>query len=126
LDAFSLIRLDGWPDFWSVNGHIDPDIQKVQANVKFAEPPHLFRNLGKGKFAEVTKSAGVGFATARVGRSVAYADVYDNGRLDILMSTNGGPVSLSRMRRWTGESQLAREIGWNEVESRWNWSRCSA
>ena len=34
------------------------------------------------------------FAAARVGRSVAYADVYNNGRLDILMSTNGGPVSL--------------------------------
>jgi enediyne biosynthesis protein E4 len=66
----------------------------VQANVKFQEPPHLFRNLGKGKFAEVTKSAGEAFAAARVGRSVAYADVYNNGRLDILMSTNGGPVSL--------------------------------
>jgi len=74
--------------------HIDPDIQKVQANVKYAEPPHLFRNLGKGKFAEVTKTAGAAFATARVGRSVAYADVFNNGRLDILMSTNGGPVSL--------------------------------
>ena len=86
--------LDGWPDILVVNGHIDPDIQKVQANVKYAEPPHLFRNLGKGKFAEVTKTAGAAFATARVGRSVAYADVYDNGRLDILMSTNGGPVSL--------------------------------
>jgi hypothetical protein len=86
--------LDGWPDILVVNGHIDPDIQKVQANVKYAEPPHLFRNLGKGKFAEVTKTAGAAFATARVGRSVAYAGVYNNGRLDILMSTNGGPVSL--------------------------------
>jgi len=86
--------LDGWPDILVVNGHIDPDIQKVQANVKFAEPPHLFRNLGKGKFAEVTKTAGAAFAVPRVGRSAAYADVYNNGRLDILMSTNGGPVSL--------------------------------
>jgi enediyne biosynthesis protein E4 len=86
--------LDGWPDILVVNGHIDPDIQKVQANVRYAEPPHLFRNLGKGKFAEVTKTAGAAFATPRVGRSVAYADVYNNGRLDILMSTNGGPVSL--------------------------------
>jgi hypothetical protein len=85
---------DGWPDILVVNGHIDPDIQKVQANVKYAEPPHLFRNLGKGKFAEVTKTAGAAFATPRVGRSLAYADVYNNGRLDILMSTNGGPVSL--------------------------------
>jgi len=37
-------------------------------NLKYAEPPHLFRNLGKGKFAEVTKSAGAEFAAARVGR----------------------------------------------------------
>jgi hypothetical protein len=88
--------LDGWPDILVTNGHIDPDIQKVQVNVKFAEPPHLFRNLGEGKFAEVTKSAGAEFAAARVGRSAAYADVFNDGRLDILLSTNGGAVHLFR------------------------------
>jgi hypothetical protein len=88
--------LDGWPDIFVVNGHIDPDIQKVQVNVKFAEPPHLFHNLGKGTFAEVTKSAGAEFAVARVGRSAAYADVFNDGRLDVLLSTNGGAVHLFR------------------------------
>ena len=88
--------LDGWQDILVVNGHIDPDIQKVQANVKFAEPPHLFHNQGKGKFVEATKSAGASFASARVGRSVAYADVFNYGRLDVLLSTNGGPVYLFR------------------------------
>jgi hypothetical protein len=88
--------LDGWPDILVVNGHIDPDIQKVQVNVKYAEPPHLFRNMGKGKFAEVTKSAGAEFAAARVGRSAAYADVFNDGRLDVLLSTNGGAPHLFR------------------------------
>jgi enediyne biosynthesis protein E4 len=88
--------LDGWQDILVVNGHIDPDIQKVQANVKFAEAPHLFHNEGRGKFVEATKTAGASFAAARVGRSVAYADVFNNGRLDVLLSTNGGPVYLFR------------------------------
>ncbi len=86
--------LDGWPDILVANGHIDGDIQRVQPNVKYAMPPHIFRNLGKGKFQEVTKSLGASFATPRVGRGAAYADINNNGRLDLLLSTNGGPVYL--------------------------------
>jgi hypothetical protein len=52
--------------------------------------------LGRGKFAEVTKSAGAEFAAARVGRAVAYADVFNNGRLDVLFTTNGGAPKLFR------------------------------
>jgi hypothetical protein len=88
--------LDGWPDIFIANGHIDPEIQKVQANVKYAMPPHLFRNLGKGKFEEVTSSMGAAFTTPRVGRGAAYADINNDGRLDLLLSTNGGAVYLFR------------------------------
>jgi hypothetical protein len=88
--------LDGWPDIFIANGHIDPEIQRVQANVKYAMPPHLFRNLGKGKFEEVTNSMGAAFVTPRVGRGAAYADIYNDGRLDLLLSTNGGPAYLFR------------------------------
>ncbi len=88
--------LDGWPDIFIANGHIDPEIQKVQANVKYAMPPHLFRNLGKGKFEEVTSAMGSAFIVPRVGRGAAYADINNDGRLDLLLATNGGPVYLFR------------------------------
>ena len=88
--------LDGWPDVFVANGHIDPDIQRVQANVKYAMPPHLFRNMANGKFEEVTKSAGAAFSAPRVARGAAYADIYNDGRLDVLMATNGGPAALFR------------------------------
>ena len=88
--------LDGWPDVLVANGHIDADIQRVQTNVKYAMPPHLFRNVGQGKFEEVTKFMGPAFGTPRVGRGAAYADINNDGRLDLLLSTNGGPVYLFR------------------------------
>ena len=86
--------LDGWPDIFIANGHIDSDIQRVQPNVKYAMPPHIFRNLGKGNFQEVTKSLGTAFDAPRVGRGAAYGDFNNDGRLDLLLSTNGGPVYL--------------------------------
>ena len=86
--------LDGWPDILIANGHIDGDIQRVQPNVKYAMPPHLFRNVGKGNFEEVTKKMGAAFSSARVGRGAAYGDINNDGRLDLLLTTNGGPAYL--------------------------------
>jgi enediyne biosynthesis protein E4 len=57
-------------------------------------PPHLFRNLGKGNFQEVANSLGRSFNAPRVGRGAAYADINNDGRLDLLLSTNGGPAYL--------------------------------
>jgi hypothetical protein len=102
--------LDGWPDVFVANGHIDPDIQRVQANVKYAMPPHLFRNLGKGKFEEVTKSVGAAFSTPRVARGAAYADIYNDGRLDVLMATNGGPTVLFRNEATGGATNRSLRV----------------
>jgi enediyne biosynthesis protein E4 len=101
--------LDGWPDILIANGHIDNDIQRVQPNVKYAMPPHLFRNLGKGNFQEVTKSLGAAFGQPRVGRGAAYADFNNDGRLDLLLSTNGGPAYLFANTA-TGDAALQRSL----------------
>ena len=38
--------LDGWPDIFVANGHIEDDIEKIQQRIKYRQPPHLFHNLG--------------------------------------------------------------------------------
>ncbi len=88
--------LDGWLDIFVANGHIEDGIERVQPRVRYAEPPHLFRNLGDGKFEETTSSAGAAFASPRVARGAAYADIFNNGALDLLVSTSGGPAVLFR------------------------------
>jgi len=85
---------DGWPDIFIADGHIEDQIERVQKRVSYAEPPHLFRNLGSGKFQEVTQDMGVQFASPKVGRGAAYADVDNDGALDILMTINAGRAYL--------------------------------
>jgi hypothetical protein len=101
--------LDGWPDIFVANGHINEDIHQVQPNVTYAMSPQLFRNVGKGNFREVTKNMGVSFAVPRVGRGAAYADINNDGRLDVLLATNGGPAYLFQNEA-TGEAALQKSL----------------
>ena len=88
--------LDGWLDIFVANGHIEDQIENIQKRVRYAEPPHLFHNLGNGKFTEVTERMGAEFARPRVARGAAYADIDNDGDLDLVFTTNGGPAQLFR------------------------------
>jgi hypothetical protein len=103
--------LDGWLDLFVANGHIEDAIERVQPRVRYAEPPHLFHNLGDGKFAEATQSAGAAFATPRVARGAAYGDINNDGALDLLVATNGGPAVLFRNMGTTNNRLRIKLVG---------------
>jgi hypothetical protein len=88
--------LDGWLDIFVANGHLEADIEHIQNRIKYAQPPHVFRNEGKGAFAEATQSLGPAVRQPRVGRGAAYGDFDNDGDLDVVMTTNGGPAVLLR------------------------------
>ena len=102
---------DGWPDILVADGHIEDQIEKVQKRVSYNEPPHVFRNLGGGKFVEVTESLGSGFASPKVGRGAAYADIDNDGALDVLMTTNGGRAYLFHNEGGTNRSLRIKLVG---------------
>jgi hypothetical protein len=103
--------LDGWLDIYVANGHIEDAIERVQPRVRYAEPPHLFHNLGDGKFKEVTASAGTSFAAPRVARGAAYGDINNDGVLDLLVATNGGPAALFRNTGTRNHSLRIKLVG---------------
>ncbi|HEX2715041.1 MAG TPA: CRTAC1 family protein [Candidatus Acidoferrales bacterium] len=103
--------LDGWLDLFVANGHIDNEIGRIQERVTYAQPPHLFRNLGQGKFQEVTTQMGRAFSAPRVARGAAFADIDNDGVLDILVTTNGGPAVLFRNEGTTNHSLRVRLEG---------------
>ncbi|HET9319661.1 MAG TPA: CRTAC1 family protein, partial [Bryobacteraceae bacterium] len=88
--------LDGYPDIFAANGHIEEEIGRVQPKVQYKEPPLLFRNRGKRRFENVTASMGTAFNRAIVARGAAYADYDHDGDLDVLITTNHGPAYLFR------------------------------
>ena len=102
---------DGWPDIFVADGHIEDGIERVQKRVSYAEPSHLFRNLGEGKFQEVTAQMGAAFAAPRVARGAAYADIDNDGFLDILVTTNAGPAYLFHNEGGTNHSLRLKLIG---------------
>ena len=103
--------LDGWLDLFVANGHIEDAIERVQPRVRYAEPPHLFHNLGNGKFAEATQSAGATFLKPRVARGAAYGDINNDGAPDLLVATNGGPAVLFRNMGTTNNRLRIKLIG---------------
>ena len=88
--------LDGLPDIVAVNGHVADDISTVQPTLHYAEPPLLFRNLGNGKFEDVSTKVGPAFREPMVARGAAYADFDHDGDLDLVITTNNGPARLLR------------------------------
>ena len=88
--------LDGYPDIFAANGHIEDEIGRVQPKVAYRELPLLFRNLGNHKFENVSGQLGPAFAQPMVARGAAYADFDHDGDLDLLITNNNGPAYLLR------------------------------
>jgi len=88
--------LDGRPDIFAGNGHIEEEIGRIQPKVRYQEPPLLFHNLGGGRFEDVAAQMGPDFMRPNVARGAAYGDYDRDGDLDLLITNNHGPARLLR------------------------------
>jgi enediyne biosynthesis protein E4 len=93
--------LDGWLDLLTVNGHIEPEIERLASGQRFRQPAQLFWNNPaaptRPSFIPVPASkSGEALHQPIVGRGSAYADIDGDGDLDVVLTQVGGPPVLLR------------------------------
>jgi len=94
-DAFFDFDNDGWPDLFLVNGHVYPQVDSIDITAKYREPGLLFLNQRNGTFKNISKLVGPAIQTPQVSRGVAIGDLFNDGRLDIVIENlEGGPMIL--------------------------------
>jgi hypothetical protein len=107
---------DGWLDIMTVNGAVRHTADALTRNETFAlqQPKQLFRNLGNGRFADVTDQAGAVLRTPDISRGAAFGDVDNDGDTDVVAATDNGPIRLlinnvGNTRHWIGFRVLGRQ-----------------
>src|SRR5215831_4101178 len=87
---------DGWLDLLTVNGAVQTIQALAQAHDPFPlhQTKQLFRNVGHGRFEDVSAKAGRVFELSEVGRGAAFGDIDNDGDTDVVINNNNGPVRL--------------------------------
>ena len=86
---------DGWKDLIIAQGHDIDNIELTSPQLHYKEPLLLMHNDGK-RFTDVSAEAGPVFQEKWVGRGLAAGDIDNDGRVDVVISTNDGPAYILR------------------------------
>ena len=88
---------DGRKDLFVGQGHVMDNIELTQPQMRYLEPALLLRNAGP-RFVDVTAQAGQGIGKPRAARGVAFGDLNNDGRVDIVMNCNNQPAVILENR----------------------------
>jgi enediyne biosynthesis protein E4 len=94
--AFMDYDNDGWTDIFQVNGHVYPEIDTRDIGQTFKNPRLVYRNLGDGRFKDVSAEMGPGVSEHFSSRGAAFGDYDNDGDIDVLILNLNDPPSLLR------------------------------
>jgi len=95
-DGFLDYDNDGWKDLFIVNGHVYPQVdQHPEWGQSYTQRALLYHNTGKGKFDLVPAVEQTGLAVVTVGRGAAFGDLFNVGKIDVVISSmDSAPILL--------------------------------
>jgi len=104
--------LDSWPDIFIVNGHVYPEADRIGGRYGYEQQKLLYRNLGNGRFEDVSKRAGPAVVARKAARGAAFGDLFNSGRQDVVVNNmNDSPTLLHDCAPPAGHSLVVQLIG---------------
>ncbi len=105
---------DGWLDLFLVNGHVYPEVDRLQSEAGYKQPKIVYRNLGNGRFADISERLGPPVTTPKAGRGAAFADFDNDGDVDVVINNVHDTPDLFRLDRatpahWLGVKLVGRQ-----------------
>ena len=96
-DGFLDYDNDGWKDLLIINGHVYPEVDRhPDWGTSYAQRPLLYHNVKNGKFELVPPVEGTGLAQVSVGRGAAFGDIFNDGKIDVVINNMDGVPTLLR------------------------------
>jgi len=92
--GFVDLENSGWPDIFVAHGHVYPQMDLIKGGAPYKEPVLLFRNNRNRTFTDITALSGLDNLPPLSRRGVAFGDVNNDGKVDILMLNVAGPPTL--------------------------------
>ncbi len=122
-DGFIDIDNSGWLGFFLVNGHVYPQVDSLVAGAKYREPKLLYLNQHDGTFKDVSKLVGQAIQIPQVSRGVAMGDLFNDGRIDIVIENlKGSPMILQPQggsaNHWISFELEGTESNWLALNAR--------
>src|SRR6201987_2880216 len=85
---------DGWPDLVLVNGHVYPEVDSQHLGSSYKEPRILYQNNAGATFTDTPAASGSGITTPASSRGLAVGDLWNDGKISIVVSNMNARPSL--------------------------------
>jgi hypothetical protein len=88
---------DGWLDLFLVNGHVYPEVERLKTEGTYKQRKVVYRNLGNGRFEDVSTRLGEPVTTPAAGRGAAFADFDNDGDIDVIVNNMNAPPDFFKL-----------------------------